>query len=91
MDDSTGLILGIAALVLISALGGWLAKRRLKRKLEEGLGHAVKDEDVNSIAAWMKADDRVVDSVINDKSVEHSVEDAMEGAFQSWVDRRGGD
>ena len=91
MDDSTGLILGIAALVLISALGGWLAKRRMKRKLAEGLGHAVKDEDVNSIAAWMKADDRVVDSVINDKSVEHSVEDAMEGAFQSWVDRRGGD
>jgi len=90
MDDS-GILLGLGSMVLISALGGWLAKRRMKRKLEEGLGHEVKDEDVTSISAWMKADDRVVESVINDNSVEHKVENAMEGAFESWVDRRDGD
>ena|SRR5450432_3652136 len=31
----------------ISALGGWLAKRRMKRKLEEGLGHEVRNKDVS--------------------------------------------
>jgi hypothetical protein len=88
MDTSTIQVISLIALLLISALGGWLATRRLKRKLEKGLGHEVKDEEVTSIAAWMKAADRVVDSVINDHSAQHEVENTMEGAFQSWVDRR---
>ena len=54
---------------------------------KEGLGHEVKDEDVMSISAWMKADDKVVDSVIHDDSREHSVEDAMENCFSKYTDR----
>ena len=82
-------LVGLAVLILVSSLGGWLATRRMKRKLEEGLGHKVKDEDVMSISAWMKADEQVVDSVIHDKSAEHSLEDAMEDCFANYADRHG--
>ena len=87
MEDPEVKIVGVAVLILVSSLGGWLATRRMKRKLKEGLGHEVKDEDVMSISAWMKADDKVVDSVIHDDSREHSVEDAMENCFSNYADR----
>ena len=86
MDENDTRLLGFAVLILISVLGGWLAKRRMKRKLEEGLGHEVRDEDVTSISAWMKADDKVVDSVINDDSREHAIEGMMEDAFANYAD-----
>jgi hypothetical protein len=88
MEEPGVKLVGVAVLILVSSLGGWLATRRTKRKLEEGLGHEVKDEDVMSISAWMKADDKVVDSVIHDKSPEHSVEEAMENCFANYTDRQ---
>ena len=87
MDDTAMKLVAVGVLILISSLGGWLATRRMKRKLKEGLGREVKDEDVMSISAWMKADDKVVDSVIHDDSRERSVEDAMENCFAKYADR----
>lgn len=78
--DSNGWLIAAVVAVLLSLLGGWLAKRRMKRKLEEGLGREVKDEEINSIAAWMKADDRVVDQVVHDQSAKRKVENALEDA-----------
>jgi hypothetical protein len=87
MDETAMKLVGVGVLILVSSLGGWLATRRMKRKLKEGLGHEVKDEDVMSISAWMKADDKVVDSVIHDDSPEHSIEGAMENCFANYADR----
>ena len=84
MDASNGWLIGFALAVLISVLGGWLAKHRMKRKLEEGLGRQVKDEEITSISAWMKADDRVVDEVIHDHSPQRHVENAMEDAVSNY-------
>ena len=76
--------IGIGILVLLSLLGGWLATRRNKSKLEEGLGRKVKDEEVTSISAWMKADDKVVNEVIHDDSLKHKVESVMEDAVSHY-------
>ncbi len=84
-DRALAYLISFGILILISALGAWLAKRRMKRKLEEGLGHEVKDGDVTSISAWMKADDTVVDSVIHDNSRERAIESAMEDYATNWV------
>ena len=78
----------IGTLILVSALGGWLATRSMKKKLEKGLGKRVADEEVTSISAWMKADDRVVEDVIHDNSREHAIENAMEDCFGDWAERQ---
>ena len=78
-------LIGVAALIVISAIGSWLATRRMKRKLEEGLGHKVKDEEVTSISAWMKVDEKVVDGVVHDGSLEGRVENAMENCFTNYA------
>jgi hypothetical protein len=70
----------MAVFVFISSLGGWLATRRKRKKLEQGLGHKVDDRDVFSIAAWMKTDDQVLDEAANDNSAAHTIESMMEGA-----------
>jgi hypothetical protein len=59
-------LLIFAILIVVGALGSWLVKLRMKRKLEEGLGREVRDEDVTSISAWMKTDNRVLSDVIAD-------------------------
>lgn len=69
---------GFVVVLLISALGGWWATRSLKKKLAKSLGRKVDDSDVTSISAWMKADDKTLDSVVRDDSPEHRVQDAME-------------
>ena len=78
----------IGVLVFISVLGGWLAKRSIKKKLEKGLGRKVEDEDVMSISAWMKADDKVVESVVHDSSRRHAIEEGMEDCFANWAERQ---
>ena len=60
----------------------------MKKKLEQGLGRKVKDEDILSISSRMKADDLVVDIVIHDNSRELSLEDAMENTFANYADRQ---
>lgn len=60
----------------------------MKKKLEQGLGRKVKDEDILSISSRMKADDQVVDSVIHANSRERSLEDAMENTFANYADRQ---
>jgi hypothetical protein len=87
MESSTYLI-GFGLLIVISLVGGWLATRRKRLKLEEGLGRKVKDDEINSISAWMQADDRVVNEVIHDDSLKHKVEDAMEDAVSRYSDDR---
>ena len=86
--ESSEYLIGIGILVLISLFGGWLATRRKRIKLEEGLGRKVKDEEINSISAWMQADDRVVNEVLHDDSLKHKVEGAMEDAFSHYDDDR---
>ena len=87
MDDLDYEVIGFGVLIVVSALGGWLATRRMKRKLSEGLGREAKDEEVTSISAWMKADDNVVDDVINDHSLGRNIENAMEGAADGFGKR----
>jgi hypothetical protein len=86
--ESSEYLIGTAILVLLSLLGGWLATRRRRIKLEEGLGREVKNEEVNSISAWMKADDKVLNEVIHDNSLKNKVEDAMEDALSHYGDDR---
>jgi LPXTG-motif cell wall-anchored protein len=86
--ESWEYLIGVGLLVLISLLGGWLATRRKRIKLEEGLGRKVKNEEVTSISAWMKADDRVVSEVVNDESLKHKVENVMEDAVSHYGDDR---
>ena len=81
-------LIGFGVVILVSLVGGWLATRRKKLKLEEGLGRKVNDEEITSISAWMKADDRVVNEVIQDNSLKHKVEDAMEDSVSHYGDER---
>lgn len=84
--ESSEYLIGFGIVVLLSILGGWLATRRRRIKLEEGLGRKVKDEEITSIAAWMEANDNVVNEVIQDDSLKHKVESAMEDAVAHFGD-----
>jgi hypothetical protein len=84
MESSNYYLIGFGVSILISLLGTRLAVRRKRLKLQEGLGREVKDEDITSISAWMKADDRVVNEVINDNSLQNKVEDLMEDAVSHY-------
>jgi hypothetical protein len=81
-------LLIFAVVLAISALGGWLATRRRKKKLEEGLGRSVNDEEITSISAWMKADDKVVNEVVQDDSLQSKVENIMEDAVSIYGNDR---
>jgi len=48
----------------------------------------VKDEEITSLAAWMEANDSVVNEVIQDDSLKHKVENAMEDAVSYNGDNR---
>jgi len=84
MDASNYYLIGLGVAILISLLGTWLAARRKRLKLQEGLGREVKDEEITSISAWMKADDRIVNQVINDNSLQSKVENLMEDAVSHY-------
>jgi hypothetical protein len=86
--ESSQYLIGFGFLVLISIFGGWLATRRRRIKLEQGLGRKVKDEEITSISAWMEANDNVVNEVIQDDSLRHKVENAMEDAVSRYDDDR---
>lgn len=49
------IIIVMIALALLVSLGLFIQKIVYKRALEKRLGHRVRDEDVNSITAWMDA------------------------------------
>ena len=86
--ESSEYLIGFGVLILVSLVGGRLATRRKRIKLEEGLGRKVKDEEINSISAWMKADDKVVNEVIHEDSLKYKVENAMEDAVSYDGDDR---
>ena len=86
MDEYDYYMIGLGVTILISAAGGWWATRSMKAKLEKGLGRKVEDEEVTSISAWMKADDKVVDSVIHDDSRAHHIQEVMEGLAPNALD-----
>jgi hypothetical protein len=44
----------ILALLIISAVLGFLAKIATKRRMGRALGREVKDHELNSINSWMK-------------------------------------
>ena len=48
-------IIVVLALALLISLALFIQKVVYKRALEKRLGHRVRDEDVNSITAWMDA------------------------------------
>ena len=50
----------LAALLLMSSLlvAGWRLKRGLKRRMEQGLGREVHDNELTSITAWMRVPDQ---------------------------------
>jgi len=86
--EASAYLIGFGIVVLISILGGWLATRRRRIKLEEGLGRKVKDEEITSLSAWMEANDSVVNEVLQDDSLKHKVENAMEDAVSHYGEDR---
>jgi len=50
----TGRYLQLFVTIIVSGIAEWLEKRRLKRKLREGLGHEVGDIELTSLSTWMK-------------------------------------
>ena len=49
-------IIGITGLIIVG-LVAWVANRAVKNSLSKKLGRDVKDHEVTSLSAWMKADD----------------------------------
>lgn len=45
---------GFFVFVVITSIGAWLTKRRMKRQLREGLGHEIDDHEVTSLKRWME-------------------------------------
>ena len=45
-------------LILSLAVTSWRMKRRLKRRMERGLGRQVDDNELTSITAWMRIPDQ---------------------------------
>lgn len=44
--------------IAFGTISEWWQKRRLRRKLHEGLGHEVADMELTSLSAWMKMPSR---------------------------------
>jgi hypothetical protein len=75
--------------ILISSLGSWLANRSMKRKLRRGLGKTVaRDADIFSISAWMKVDQKTLDTVVHEDSRSDKVIGKMENAAASYYGKR---
>jgi hypothetical protein len=47
-------LLASIVLILCLSVSGWRLKRALKRRMEQGLGRAVDDNELVSITAWIK-------------------------------------
>jgi hypothetical protein len=47
-------LLAAGLLILSLLITGWKLKRGLKRRMEQGLGREVQDDELTSIATWMK-------------------------------------
>jgi hypothetical protein len=50
-------IFGITALIIVGLIA-WVTNRAVKNSLSKKLGRNVKDHEVTSLSAWMKADDK---------------------------------
>jgi hypothetical protein len=48
----------IVLLILSLTIAGWRLKRRLKERMERGLGREVDDVELTSITAWMRIPDQ---------------------------------
>ena len=49
---------GIILLILSLSIAGWILKRRLKERMQRGLGREVDDVELTSITAWMRIPDQ---------------------------------
>lgn len=49
-------------LILSLALAGWRMKKRLRTRMQRGLGREVQDYELLSIAAWMKIPDEAAEA-----------------------------
>lgn len=49
-------IIGISGLIVVGLIA-WAANRAVKKSMSKKLGRDVKDHEVTSLSAWMKADD----------------------------------
>ena len=63
LNDSRGFIVNIelvaSLLIILSlAVAGWRLKKRLKKRMEHGLGRGVEDYELTSIATWMRIPDQ---------------------------------
>jgi hypothetical protein len=50
-------IFGITGLIIVGLIA-WVTNRAVKNSLSKKLGRNVKDHEVTSLSAWMKADDK---------------------------------
>lgn len=50
-------IFGVTGLVIVGVIA-WVANRAVKKSMSKKLGRNVKDHEVTSLSAWMKADDQ---------------------------------
>ncbi len=50
-------IIGVTGLVIVGLIA-WAANRAVKQSMSKKLGRDVKDHEVTSLSAWMKADDK---------------------------------
>jgi peptidoglycan/LPS O-acetylase OafA/YrhL len=50
-------IFGLTVLLIIGLIA-WVTNRTIKKSLRKKLGRNVKDHEVVSLSAWMKADDK---------------------------------
>lgn len=57
LTDNAAAVAG-ALLVLSLSIAGWRLKRRLKERMERGLGREVDDVELTSITAWMRIPDQ---------------------------------
>ena len=44
--------------IVFGTISEWWQKRKLRRKLREGLGHEVADMELTSLSTWMKMPSR---------------------------------
>jgi hypothetical protein len=47
-------IMVLIIVVIVTSIGAWVLKQRVKKDMKHGLGRDVSDSELTSISAWMK-------------------------------------
>lgn len=48
------LLMILLGVIIVTSIGAWVLKQRVKKDMEHGLGRDVTDTELTSISAWMK-------------------------------------